>query len=39
VLAHLSDVEPAANIAVEVFVLEPEPEDGIVGTQAAVVDR
>src|SRR5215217_319541 len=32
VLAHLSDIDPAANVAAEIFIFEPEPEDGIVGT-------
>ena len=32
VLAHLSDIDPDANIAAEVFIFEPEPEDGIAGT-------
>jgi uncharacterized protein YbcI len=35
VLAHLSDVDPDANIAAEVFIFEPQPEDGIVGTHPA----
>jgi uncharacterized protein YbcI len=39
VLAHLSDVDPDANIAAEVFIFEPAPEDGIVGTHAPAVDH
>jgi uncharacterized protein YbcI len=35
VLAHLSDVDPDANIAAEVFIFEPQPEDGIAGTHPA----
>jgi uncharacterized protein YbcI len=35
VLAHLSDVDPDANVAAEVFIFEPQPEDGIVGTHPA----
>jgi hypothetical protein len=35
VLAHLSDVDPDANIAAELFIFEPRPEDGIVGTHPA----
>jgi uncharacterized protein YbcI len=34
VLSHLSDIDPDANMAAEIFILEPEPEDGIVGTHA-----
>src|SRR5215213_9939292 len=26
VLAHLSDIDPAANVAAEIFIFEPEPE-------------
>lgn len=32
VIAHLSDVDPDANIAAEIFIFEPQPEDGVVGT-------
>jgi uncharacterized protein YbcI len=39
VLAHLSDIDPDANVAAEVFIFEPEPEDGIVGTHAPELDR
>jgi uncharacterized protein YbcI len=35
VVAHLSDVDPEANIAAELFIFEPVPEDGIVGTHPA----
>jgi uncharacterized protein YbcI len=35
VLSHLSDIDPSANIAAEIFIFEPEPEDGVVGTHPA----
>ena len=35
VVAHLSDVDPEANIAAELFIFEPLPEDGLVGTHPA----
>lgn len=34
VVAHLSDIDPDANIAAEVFILEPRPEDGVAGTDS-----
>jgi uncharacterized protein YbcI len=32
VIAHLSDVDPEANVAVEMFLFEPVAEDAVVGT-------
>jgi uncharacterized protein YbcI len=32
VLSYLSDIDPDANVAAEIFIFEPKPEDGVVGT-------
>ena len=36
VIAHLSDVDPEANVAVEMFLFEPMAEDAVVGTHPDV---
>jgi uncharacterized protein YbcI len=38
VVAHLSDIDPEANIAAELFIFEPVPEDSIAGTAEAARD-